>query len=94
MGTPFAVCTLLGDDVGVAEDTAPPASPYHPAPFRTVAASNPPAWVKPMFGALLIAEVITNSVAFCDAPCPVTLSPAWNCLEVVLGVPSKLRPPA
>ena len=93
MGTPFMVGTVLGAEFGVADDTAPPASPYHPAGLRIVTPVNPPAWVKPMLGALLIADVMTNSVAFCAAPFPVTLRPAWNCLEVVSGVPSGLRPP-
>ena len=93
MGTPFMVGTVLGADVGVADDTEPPASPYQPAGLRTVTPVNPPAWVKPTLGALLIADVMTNSVAFCIGPFPVTLRPAWNCLEVVAGVPSGLRPP-
>ncbi len=94
MGTPFRVGTVLGLDVVVAEDTAPLASPYHPAGLFIVVAVNPPPCVKPMLGALLIADVMTNSVALCAAPFPVTLRPAWNCLEVVFGVPSELRPPA
>ena len=64
VGMPLIVCTLLGADPGVAEDTAPLANPYHPAELRIVTPVNPPAWVKPMFGALLIADVMTNSVAF------------------------------
>ena len=31
IGTPFWVGTVLGAEFGVADDTAPPASPYHPA---------------------------------------------------------------
>ena len=94
MGTPFWVGTVFRCDADAAEDTAPLANPYHPAGLFIVVALNPPPWVKPMLGALLIADVMTNSVALCDAPCPVTLRPAWNCLEVVFGVPSELRPPA
>ena len=40
-GVPLTVDTVLGEDVGVAEETAPPASPYQLAPFRTVTAVNP-----------------------------------------------------
>jgi hypothetical protein len=54
IGVPFTVDTVLGEDPGVADDTAPPASPYQPAPLRTVTAVNPPPWVKPMFGAFEI----------------------------------------
>ena len=70
MGTPFMVATVLGAEFGVADDTAPPASPYHLAGLRIVTPVNPPAWVKPMLGALLIADVMTNSVAFCGRALP------------------------
>ena len=73
------VCTVLAGDPGVADDTAPPAAPYNPtgmAGLRTVDAKKLPAWVKPIFGALAIADVITKIVAFCCAPLPVTLRPA------------------
>ena len=35
---------------------------------------------------------MTNSVAFCAVPFPVTLRPAWNCLEVVFGVRVRIEP--
>lgn len=56
IGVPFMVDTVLGEDVGVAEDTEPLASPNHGvgAELRTVTPVNPPDWVNPAVGAFEI----------------------------------------
>ena len=54
IGVPFMVDTVLGEDVGVAEETEPLASPNHPAGLRTVTPVKPPAWVNPVLGAFEI----------------------------------------